>query len=266
MMEAFADWFKTRVLRLPMLASEHGQTVDDMLVYVHWLMFGLFLGWMVYLLFVLVRFHHSRQPRAYAAGPRTHFTSWLEGGVVLVEAVLLIGFSIPLWAKMVTNPPEDAEATVIRVMGRQFNWVAHYAGEDGVMGRQDPALSSASDPFGLDRMNDPAAMDDVVVQGTIVVPVDRPVAIHLTALDVIHSFAVPAMRITQDAIPGLSIPFWFTPVNTGEYKIVCAQLCGSSHYGMFGVLKVVTLEEYEAWLSEQSQRARAAVEPPVSYE
>ena len=265
-MDAFGIWFKTRVLRLPVLASEHGQTVDEMLVYVHWLMFGLFLGWMVYLVFVLFRFHQSRQPRACAVGPRTHFTSWLEGGVVLVEAVLLIGFSIPLWAKMVSNPPEDSEATVIRVMGRQFNWMAHYAGEDGIMGSQDPALSSASDPFGLDRADDPNAADDVVLQGTIVVPVGRPAVIHLTSLDVIHSFSVPAMRITQDAIPGMSIPFWFTPVKTGEYKIVCAQLCGSSHYGMFGILRVVEPEDYASWLSEQSQRASAASGPPVSYE
>jgi len=265
-MEGFKEWFQTTVLQLPFLASEHGRNLDDLLTYIHLLMLVLFFGWLAYFAYVLFRFRVSRHPRANPTGVRSHFTSWVEVGVVLVEAVLLIGFSVPLWAKMVTNLPTEEEATVVRVLGRQFNWVAHYAGTDGVMGRGDPSLSSASDPFGLDRAGDANAVDDVVVQRDVVVPVGKPVVMHLTSLDVIHSLAIPAMRICQDAIPGMRIPVWFTPKEEGEYMSTCAQLCGTAHDGMYGVLKVVSPAEYDAWILDQSEKARAAAGQPVSYE
>ena len=265
-MESLVHWFQTHILRLPVQASEHGRNLDTLLTYVHWLMAALFIGWLVYFTFVLLRFRRTRQPRASATPVRSHATSYLEVGVVIAEAVLLIGFSVPLWARRVSNPPPPQEATVIHIMGRQFNWMAHYAGSDGVMGRQDPALSSAGDPFGLDRQNDPQAADDVVVQGSIVVPVDKNVVLHLTSLDVIHSLAIPAMRVCQDAIPGMSIPTWFKPTRVGDYKITCAQLCGNSHYGMYATLKVVPQVEFDRWLVEQSGKARAAHAAPVNYE
>ncbi len=265
-MDSFSTWFQKHVLQLPVLASEHGRQLDSLLTYVHWLMFALFLGWLLYFFYVIFRFRKSRHPHADTAGVRTHVTSYLEVGVALTEAFLLVAFSVPLWAKMVADPPVESEATVVRVMARQFNWVAHYAGVDGVSGRRDPALSSGNDPFGVDRKGDPAALDDVVVQGNIVVPVDKPVLCHLTSIDVIHSLAIPAMRICQDAIPGISFPVWFKPVKVGEYKITCAQLCGHSHYGMVGTLKVVPQSDYEKWLLEQSNKARAAAGQPVSYE
>jgi cytochrome c oxidase subunit 2 len=266
MSNSFINWFKHDVMQLPVLASEHGKGVDDLLVYVHWLMLVLFVGWSVFFVYTVIRFRQARSPKASYVGVRNHLSSYMEVGVALVEALLLIGFAIPLWSKVVSNPPPESESTVLRIMGRQFNWMAHYAGPDGRMGRQDPTLSNATDPFGVDRKNDPNALDDVVVQGNIVVPVGRHVVAHVTSMDVIHSFAIKAMRVCQDAIPGMSIPTWFKPVRTGEYKITCAQLCGNSHFGMFATLKVVSPEQFDAWLAEQSAKARAASAAPVSYE
>ncbi len=266
MNNAFTEWFKYQFLHLPMLASEHGENVDNLLMYVHWLMLVLLVGWSAFFIYTIVRFRQSRNPRANRVGVKSHLSTYMEGGVALVEAILLLAFAVPLWAQVVSNPPDAENSTVIRVMGRQFNWMAHYPGVDGKMGRQDPALSSASDPFGVDRRGDPNALDDVVVQGNIVVPVNKDVIVHLTSLDVIHSFAVKSMRVCQDAIPGMTIPTWFKPVKEGEYKITCAQLCGNSHYGMFGTLKVVSQADYDVWLAEQSAKARAASAEPVDYE
>jgi cytochrome c oxidase subunit 2 len=266
MIDTFIEGFKHGFLQLPVLASEHGRDVDNLLTYVHWLMLVLFMGWSAFFLYTILRFRRARHPQASYTGMRSHFSNYLEVGVALVEAMLLVGFAIPLWAKVVASPPPAEDATVIRIMGRQFNWVAHYAGVDGEMGRQDRALSNAADPFGVDRKNDPKAADDVVVQGNIVVPVNKPVLAQITSLDVIHSFAIKSMRVCQDAIPGMSIPTWFTPVKEGEYKITCAQLCGNSHFGMFGILKVVSPEEFNRWLAEQSGKAKAASAGPVNYE
>ena len=70
--------------------------------------------------------------------------------------------------------------------------------------------------------------------------------------DVIHSFALPQMRIKQDAIPGIVQPVWFTPTKTGEWEIACSQLCGLGHCRMKGVYQIQTPQEYDAWLKEEA--------------
>jgi cytochrome c oxidase subunit 2 len=85
-------------------------------------------------------------------------------------------------------------------------------------------------------------------------PVNRPVVIQLSSKDVVHSFGVPAMRVKQDTIPGLLSPVWFTPTRTGEFEIVCSQLCGLAHYRMRGVIVVQSQAEYDAWLASEVAR------------
>src|SRR2546429_8058679 len=206
MTNTFAYWFKHKLLDLPFLASEHGKQVDDLIVYVHCLMGVLFVGWLAYFLYTIVHFRQSKHPKADYVGVKSHVSNFLEGGVALVEAILLLGFAVPLWAIVVRSPPSEKESTVIHVLGRWCSWNARYAGVDGIMGKQEPALGPSTDPFGIDRTNDPNAKDDVVVMGNIFVPVNKPVVAHLTGMEVIHSFAIRSMRVCQDAIPGLSIP------------------------------------------------------------
>lgn len=266
MTNSFNYWFKHDLLKLPYLASEHGKQVDDLIVYVHWLMLVLFAGWLAYFFYALLRFRKSKNPKADYVGVKSHVSNWIEGGVALVEAILLIGLAVPLWAKVVSNPPGEQESTVIRVLGKQFNWSGHYAGPDGVMGRQDAALSTPTDPFGIDRKNDTNAVDDVVILNNFVVPVNKPVLAHVTSLDVIHSFAIRAMRVCQDATPGYSVATWFTPTKVGKYRITCAQLCGVGHYSMAAMIDVVSQEQYDKWLAEQSAKAKATGGAPQSYE
>jgi cytochrome c oxidase subunit 2 len=70
------------------------------------------------------------------------------------------------------------------------------------------------------------------------------------------------MRAAQDAIPGQIIPFWFRPIKTGTYEIVCGQLCGLGHYAMKGSLVVDSPEDYQAWLKEQAELAGTPSAPP----
>lgn len=243
---------------LPMLASEHGGDVDDLIMYIHALMVVLFVGWMAFFFYALWRFRKSRHPRGDYHGAQTHASMYVEGAVALVEIILLLGFAIPLWAKVVDEFPEEAEAVNIKIIAQQFAWNSIYPGEDGRFGRQDITLASGENRLGIDR-DDPAAQDDIVPPlNTVVVPVNTPVILHVSSLDVIHSFAVHPLRVTQDAIPGLSIPTHFTPTTEGEYMITCAQLCGNSHYSMRGFLRVVSEQEYQQWMDEQSATAGAA--------
>ncbi len=200
-------------LGLPLDASAQGPQIDHLIVLVHWLMFALFVGWGAFFVYVLARFRRSRNPRADYAGVKSHASSYLEVGIAVFEGVLLVGFAIPLWSARVNAFPSENDATVVRVVAEQFAWNVHYAGPDGVFGRTDISLVSPDNPLGLDR-SDPAAKDDIVTINQLNLPVGKPVIIHLTSKDVIHSFNLPLFRVKQDAIPGESIPIWFTPTET----------------------------------------------------
>jgi cytochrome c oxidase subunit 2 len=180
------------------------------------------------------------------SGISTH----LEFAVVLIDAVLLLGFAIPLWAKRVNQFPDTKDAIVVHAIGQQFNWNFHLPGPDGQFGARKIDLLSNTNAVGLDS-SDPAAKDDIVVMGELHVPKDRPVIIELSSKDVIHNFALPHMRMAQDAIPGQIIPFWFKPIKTGSYEVVCGQLCGLGHYSMKGMVVVDEPAEYQAWLKER---------------
>jgi cytochrome c oxidase subunit 2 len=249
-------------LGLPILASKQGADVDKFIVYVHWLMVVLFVGWMAYFVYALLRFRKTKNPKADYVGVRGHASNYIELAVVVVEAVLLIGFAIPLWAKAVDQFPSEKESTLVHITARQFNWLARYPGPDGKFGRSDISLVSADNPLGVDK-NDAGAKDDVVVlDSNLQVPVNVPVIADITSMDVIHSFAVKPLRITQDAIPGMKIPIWFTPTRVGNYQINCAQLCGNSHYFMKGAFSVVEPDEFKKWLQAKASAGAA----PASYE
>jgi cytochrome c oxidase subunit 2 len=246
------DWFAHNVLGLPELASANGRAVDDLMVYVHWLMLVLFVGWIIYFGYVLFRFNAARNKKASYEGSKSKVPSYVELAIVAVEAVLLLGIAVPLWAKNVNQFPKPEDATVIQIMAQQFAWNARYPGLDGKFGQQDMKLIASDNVFGVDPA-DPAGKDDIQLLNEIHVPVNKPVLIYLSSKDVIHSLKLVAMRITQDAIPGLRIPCTFTPTKIGRYQIECAQLCGGGHSAMAGGFIVVQSQaDFASWLKSKS--------------
>jgi cytochrome c oxidase subunit 2 len=264
----------TQWLGLPPLAAAHGAQIDNLIGWIHIFMFILFAGWGGFFLYALVRFRKSRNPVADYKGVTSHRSVYLEVAVAAVEAVLLIGFAIPLWAARVERLPPENEALVVQVTGEQFAWNVHYPGADGIFGRTDiKLLDLQSNPLGLDR-DDPAAKDDVTTVNQMNLPVNRPIIVRLRSKDVIHSFGVPEFRVKQDAVPGFTIPVWFTPtVTTDEmrsrlgnpefqYEIACAQLCGLGHARMRGIVTVQTAEEFQKWMDDKvAEQAEAANDP-----
>ncbi len=246
----------------PPNASEHGYQIDHILEFCHWFMAALFFGWSAFFTYVLIRFRRGRNPVADHEGVTSGISTHLEFAVVLIEAVLLVGFAVPLWAKRVNQFPDTTDAILVHAIGQQFNWNFHLPGPDGTFGRRDLNLVTNSNPLGLDP-NDPAAKDDIVVLGELHVPVDRPVIIELSSKDVIHNFALVNMRIAQDAIPGSIIPMWFKPIKTGTYEVICGQLCGLGHYGMKGTLVVDSPADYQAWLKERAELSGQQQAPPT---
>jgi len=249
------DWFAHNVLGLPELASSNGRAVDDLMVYVHWLMLVLFVGWIIYFGYVLFRFNAARNKKASYEGSKSKLPSYVELAIVAVEAVLLLGIAVPLWAKNVNQFPKPEDATVIQIMAQQFAWNVRYPGLDGKFGQQDMKLIASDNVFGVDPA-DPAGKDDIQLLNEIHVAVNKPVLIYLSSKDVIHSLKLVAMRITQDAIPGLRIPCTFTPTKIGRYQIECAQLCGGGHSAMAGGFVVVQSQaDFASWLKSKSPGA-----------
>lgn len=241
-----------KFLHLPVMASEHGQGVNDLVIYIHWLMISLFVGWLVYFLYALWRFRGKRNPRGDYLGVRNHASSYLEVTVAGIEGALLVFVAVPVWSRQVDKFPKESESTVIQVVAQQFAWNARYPGPDGVFGKQDMHLVSSTNTFGVDPA-DPKGRDDVQVLNEIHVPVNKPVIAYISSKDVIHSFKLLAMRVTQDAIPGMRVPVWFKPVKEGKYQIYCAQLCGNGHASMAGgVLVVESQALFDKWLAAKA--------------
>lgn len=231
-------------------ASQHGYLIDHLLEFCHWFMLALFVGWFSYFLYTIFRFHRSRNPKANYYGVKSKFSTHLEMMVVLIEAVLLLGFGLPMWGKRVTEDsfPDKANALRVHAVGEQFAWNFHYPGPDGVFGRQNASLVDAANPLGLDP-EDAAGKDDIVSKNELHLVVFRPTVIEIASKDVIHSLSLHSMRVTQDATPGSRIPMWFQPKLEGTYEIVCAQLCGSGHSGMKASMLVEGQKVWDEWFA-----------------
>jgi cytochrome c oxidase subunit 2 len=264
----------TEWLGLPELAAAHGGQIDSLIGWIHVFMLILFVAWAGFFVYCLIRFRRSRNPVANYTGVKSNASKYSEIAVAVIEAIILVGFAIPLWAARVDRMPPESEALVVQVTGEQFAWNVHYPGPDRKFGRTDiKFLDLQSNPLGVDRA-DPAAKDDVTTVNQLYLPVNRPVIVRLRSKDVIHSFGVPEFRVKQDAIPGLTIPIWFVPtVTTAEmrtrkgnpefqYEIACAQLCGIGHARMRGFVTVQTAEEFEKWLGERvKEQIEAEADP-----
>jgi len=192
----------------------------------------------------------SKEPAHYSHGNTTLEAVWTVLTIILFVGLNLASHSI--WA---SERLADAKpgAVQVEVTGMQFAWYFRYTGPDGKFGSTKPELEDASlggaGALGLDS-TDLASKDDIV-SGVMVVPVNREIEVILRSHDVIHSFFVPNMRFKQDAVPGLAIHMHFTPIQTGDFELACAELCGLGHYKMHGIVKVVSQEEFDKWLADR---------------
>jgi len=238
---------------MPPDISEHGWQMDRIINVLHVFMFLLFGGWAVFFVHTLMRYRqrpgHTAKYELLHAKP----AKLVEVAVIIFEAVLLIGMSMPVWASVKNDLPTAADKPVrIRVIAEQFAWNFHYPGTDGVFGKTAPRfIDLALNPAGIDP-EDPAGKDDLV-QGQFHIPVNEKIICDISSKDVIHSFFLPVMRVKQDAIPGMRIPVWFKAREgtEGTYEVACAQLCGNNHYNMKALMVVESRSAFDAWYKKK---------------
>lgn len=238
-----------RFWRLPHDASAHGPALDQHLLLNLWILLGLFV--LANLLLVAAILFRRRAPR-----PIHKFT--LEYLPLAAFTLLFTWLGLRaehLWAAQ-RYTGADPAAMQVEVTGMQFVWYFRYPGRDRAFGHTSLALvdPAAANPLGLDP-RDTYGKDDLVLS-QLVLPAGGEVDLTLRAQDVIHGFAVPEMRLKQNAVPGQDTHIHFTPVQPGTYAILCTQVCGLGHYRMHAVLRVLPQVEFDRWLFQhESQTA-----------
>jgi cytochrome c oxidase subunit 2 len=128
----------------------------------------------------------------------------------------------------------DPQASVVKVTGLQWSWTFEY-----------PAINGLT-----------------VVSDELHIPVGKQVLLRMTSNDVIHSFWVPEFRVKQDLVPGRITELRITPTLIGNYKVRCAELCGTSHAFMEKPVIVSSQEDFDAWMTEQLAKAEEASQTP----
>ncbi len=237
---ALSPWWWTPI------ASNWGY-IDATLVVTFWITGVVFAAVVLFMAYCVWRFRHRPGHKAVFDPENRRLELWLTGITALGVAAMLAP-GLVVWKQFVTVPDD---ATEVEVFAQQWSWSFRLPGEDGKLGTSDARLVSFDNPLGVDP-EDPAGADDVIVEaGDLHLPVGKPVKMVLRSVDVLHNFYVPEFRAKMDMVPGMVTYFWFTPTRTGEFEILCAELCGVGHGFMRGVVVIDAEDDYRPWLDEQ---------------
>lgn len=183
----------------------------------------------------------------------------------VIPFLIVIGMALPATKVVVAMKDTTNADLTIKVTGMQWKWGYDYLKGEGegiaFVSNLDPAqrlLSDAGGPVKGQVVNDYL----LKVDNPLVVPVDKKVRIITTANDVIHAFMVPAFGIKQDAIPGFVRDTWFRAEKVGDYYGQCAELCGKEHAYMPIHVKVLSAEDYSAWVAQENKKMAAKADDP----
>ena len=220
---------------MPPNASTQGVMIDGLFWLIFWITVIALVIVEVGVVWFLWRYRRREGRRArYTHGSTVAEIVWTA--VPALVLVFLGVYSGRVWAQIRGPDSFPDQALTISVVAKQFEWNVTYPGADRILGNED----------------------DFTIRNRFEIPVNEPVIVRLESEDVIHSFFIPELRVKQDAVPGMVIPIWFEAIQTGEFQIGCAELCGLGHYRMRARVKVHDRASYEAWYREQSAAATQA--------
>jgi cytochrome c oxidase subunit 2 len=208
------------ILALPRAASAEAGPIDTLFNAHFWMIAFLFSLIMVLMLYSVFVFRRKADDET--DGPHIHGNTRLEIGWTIIPTFVVIGFGV--WGAITLNAitrPKEGEM-MVNVTGKQWIWSFAYPEQEDIL------------------------------SGELVLPVDRTIVLKMNAEDVIHSFWVPEFRVKQDLVPDRETTLRITPTETGTYKLRCAEICGLNHTQMEADVRVVSAEEFEAWVAEKT--------------
>jgi cytochrome c oxidase subunit 2 len=181
-----------------------------------------------------------------------HENTTVEVIWTIIPFFILVGMAYPATKAVLAMKDTSNPDMTIKVTGYQWKWEYDYL-KDGVK-----FMSTLSTPREqIENQQGKGEHYLLEVDEPLVVPVGKKVRVLLTAGDVIHAWWVPELAVKQDAIPGFIRDTWFKSEKTGTFRGQCTELCGKDHAFMPIVVKVVSQEEYDAWIASKQQGAAA---------
>jgi cytochrome c oxidase subunit 2 len=218
--------------------STFGREIDSLFLIILVITGVVFIATQVVLVYAAYKFADEKdaQGRPVRKADYFHGSQRLEVIWTIIPAAILVFialYQMGTWAEIKFRSMAPKVPPLAEITARQFQWVMRYSGPDG-------------------RLN---TRDDLVVVNDLHFVKNKQALIYLKSSDVLHSFFLPHLRIKQDAVPGLTIPVWFdadTANTSGDYELVCAELCGWGHYKMRGRVTVHETEsDFQQWLDDK---------------
>ena len=231
--------------------------------FLHWMM--LIICTVIFVAVFSVMFYsiwkHRRSKGAKAAN--FHESVTVEVVWTVVPFIIVILMALPATKVLVAQKDTTNADLTIKTTGYQWKWGYDYISGEGEGLAFISTLDSSHRVMSDSGDVKDAPVDYLLkVDNPMVVPVGKKVRIITTANDVIHAFMVPAFGVKQDAIPGFVRDTWFRAEKTGDFYGQCAELCGKEHAYMPIHVKVVTAEEYTAWVEGKKKEMAAAADDP----
>ncbi|HUN98195.1 MAG TPA: cytochrome c oxidase subunit II [Bradyrhizobium sp.] len=192
------------------------------------------------LIAVMVKFN----ARANPVPSRTTHNTLIEVTWTLVPVLILVAIAVPSFRLLFLELDVPKADLTVKATGKQWYWTYSYP--DNGKFEFDSLLAPDKKPRLLG------------VDNEMVVPVNKVIRVQTTGADVIHSFAVPAFGIKIDAIPGRLNETWFKATKTGMYYGQCSELCGKDHAFMPIAVRVVTDQQFAAWVADAKKKFASA--------
>ncbi len=248
-----------RQLNLPVGATK----IAEEQAWLHWFM--LIICTVIFIAVFGVMFYSILKHRkSLGYKPATfHESVKVEIAWTVVPFIIVILMALPATKVVVAQKDTSNADLTIKATGYQWKWGYDYIKGEG----EGLGFISTLDNEQREISNSGAkgvSIDNYLlkVDNPLVVPVNKKVRIITTANDVIHAFAVPQLGVKQDAIPGFVRDTWFRAERTGDFYGQCQELCGKEHAYMPIHVKVLSAEDYSAWVAGEQKKLAAKQDDP----
>jgi cytochrome c oxidase subunit 2 len=253
-------------LFLPESASEHGHWIDTMFNITLILTGIVFVLTQAALGYYSWKYHAKKNNLGFYY-PENNKLEMIWTVIPAIVLTVLVVIGLYYWFRI--TGPAPANAKVVEITGKQFNWLVRYPGPDGKLGTNDWRLIDETNSVGIDFTNKDG-LDDIM-PGELHFEVNQPYMLKIGSRDVIHDVGLNHFRIKMDAMPGLPTHFKFTPTITTDemkkktnnpnfdYELCCDYLCGKGHSAMKMMVYVDTHAQYEEWLKKQKSFFNTAI-------